>query len=160
MLCIQQLRSVLRATYMFSRTNRQRSLWFSIVARLAIHGTMSLMSQERLKVGIELFNRGEFFDAHEVLEDHWRVWEPETKQFVQGLVQAAVAFHHYSTGNRDGATSVLAKARRNLQGCPPRFGGIDVPQLLTALKDWQDCLDHGAPPPDLPQMCPCSSGPD
>ena len=53
--------------------------------------------------GIALFNHGEFFEAHEVLEDVWRAAPPGEKKFLQGLIQVAVSFHHRSTGNLIGA---------------------------------------------------------
>ena len=34
------------------------------------------LSDESVGAGLELFNRGHFFDAHEVLEDVWRALPP------------------------------------------------------------------------------------
>ena len=50
-------------------------------------------------------------------------------RFLQGLIQAAVAFHHHSTGNVVGAGSLMERARKNLAGCPEEFGGFG----------WTDC---------------------
>ena len=72
------------------------------------------MESDQYLRGITLFNQADFFDAHEVLEDVWRAAPPENKKFLQGLIQVAVAFHHYSTGNRVGMRSVLERAIRNL----------------------------------------------
>ena len=60
--------------------------------------------------GIELFNRAAFFDAHEALEDVWRAAPQAEKKFLQGLIQVAVALHHYGNGNTAGARSVLRRA--------------------------------------------------
>jgi hypothetical protein len=73
--------------------------------------------------GIRLFNAREFYDAHEVWEDVWRESEGMEKRFLQGLIQAAVAFHHHSTGNVDGTCSLLERACKNLAACPEEFGG-------------------------------------
>ncbi len=109
--------------------------------------------------GIELFNRGRFFDAHEVLEDLWRAAPTEQKKFFQGLVQVAVAFHHHSTGNLIGMQSVLDRAARNLAPAPEAFAGIDLKGLLESLSCWQDALDQRTPlPPTLPQIKPIASG--
>ncbi len=73
------------------------------------------MDPEGFKKGIEHFNCGEFFEAHEVWEDVWRAIDsPREKRFVQGLIQVAVALHHHSTGNHVGAESLLRRATRNL----------------------------------------------
>jgi predicted metal-dependent hydrolase len=110
------------------------------------------MDSENYARGMRLFNRAEFFDAHEVLEDIWRAAPPENKKFVQGLVQVAVAFHHYSTGNRVGMRSVLERAVRNLGEPAGAFGQIELAPLLLSLGQWRDALDNNLPFPGLPQM--------
>ncbi|MGH9500336.1 MAG: DUF309 domain-containing protein [Terriglobales bacterium] len=102
--------------------------------------------------GIALFNQGKFFDAHEVLEDVWRAAPHEEKKIWQGLVQVAVALHHYSTGNRLGMRSVLVRAMQNLAGHPPQFYGIQVSPLLKSLARWLEAFDNGQPLPSLPQI--------
>ena len=72
------------------------------------------MESDKYLHGIALLNEASFFDAHEALEDVWRSAPPENKKFLQGLIQVAVAFHHYSTGNRVGMRSVLERAIKNL----------------------------------------------
>jgi len=102
--------------------------------------------------GISLFNNAEFFDAHEALEDIWRAAPPENKKFLQGLVQVAVAFHHYSTGNRVGMRSVLERAIRNLSEPPGSFEQFQLAQLLQSLGQWREALDRNAPLPPLPRI--------
>jgi predicted metal-dependent hydrolase len=62
-----------------------------------------IVDSHKYREGIELFNAGEFFDAHEALEDVWREAGGAEKPFLQGLIQIAVALHHYSTANFAGA---------------------------------------------------------
>jgi predicted metal-dependent hydrolase len=102
--------------------------------------------------GIALFNQGKFFDAHEVLEDVWRASSHEEKKIWQGLVQVAVALHHYSTGNRVGMRSVLVRAMKNLAGHPPKFHGIQIPRLLKSLERWLEAFDQGQPLPTMPRI--------
>ena len=102
--------------------------------------------------GITLFNRAEFFQAHEVLEDIWRAAPVEEKKFLQGLVQVAVAFHHYSTGNFVGMRSVMERAIRNLTGYPQRMEGIQLAPLMRSLTQWREAMDSGQPHPPLPRM--------
>jgi uncharacterized protein len=108
-----------------------------------------------LDAGIDLFNRAQFFDAHEVLEDVWRAL-PNTsavKKHLQGLVQLAVAFHHESRGNLRGARSVLERALRNLTGAERSFPALDIEQLSRDLADWQRHLAGTAPRPlPLPRI--------
>lgn len=110
------------------------------------------MSTEAYRRGIELFNGGAFFDAHEVWEEAWRESGGVEKKFLQGLTQVAVAFHHYSRGNVAGAYSVLQRARKNITDCPGEFGGIDLNALLESLGKWQEALAAGGPKPVLPRL--------
>jgi predicted metal-dependent hydrolase len=100
--------------------------------------------------GIALFNQSRFFEAHEALEDVWRAAPESEKKFWQGLIQAAVGFHHYSVGNRIGAQSLLARADRNLRAYPIRFRGIQLQPLLESLAEWQEALALGSGKINLP----------
>jgi predicted metal-dependent hydrolase len=100
--------------------------------------------------GVELFNRAEFFDAHEVLEDVWRAAPVAEKKFLQGLIQVAVALHHHTRGNQVGARSLLKRAAKNLAGYPGNFAGIEVVELLGSIAEWERALAAGEPAPPLP----------
>jgi hypothetical protein len=115
------------------------------VAQWAVH-------LEEYARGLALFNQGKFFDAHEVLEDVWRAAPASQKKFLQGVVQIAVAFHHYSTGNRLGMRSVLERAIRNLEEDSGRFGNLNLEQLRKSLGQWREALDKASPLPPLPQI--------
>jgi hypothetical protein len=110
------------------------------------------MDRERFRHGIELFNRGEFFEAHEVLEDVWRAAPQAEKKFLQGLIQVAVALHHHSTGNLVGARSLLERGARNLKGYPANFAGLESTALLRTLAHWGSSLHEGVDPPPLPRL--------
>jgi len=108
----------------------------------------------RFREGIALFNAGEFFEAHEALEDAWRESTGEERRFLQGLVQVAVGLHHHSTGNLIGAKSVLARALENLRPYPDKHHGIEVATLRRALAPWLHALAHRKPAPALPKIKP------
>ena len=110
------------------------------------------MDREEYRRGIELFNRGKFFAAHEVLEDVWRAAPQPEKRFLQGLIQIAVGLHHHSRGNLTGARSLLARGAKNLGRYPERYAGMDVAALLQAVAGWQDALSRNQPVPDPPHV--------
>jgi predicted metal-dependent hydrolase len=83
-----------------------------------------------LEEGLELIRRGEFFAAHEVLEDDWRAAEPGERDFYQGLVHVAVAWYQAGRGNRVGCERQLEKARRRLSPYAPAHRGVDIGDLL------------------------------
>jgi predicted metal-dependent hydrolase len=100
--------------------------------------------------GLTLFNSTHFFEAHEVLEDVWRAEPEPERKFLQGLIQVAVALHHYSKGNQAGCRSLLERARRNLTPYLARHRGVDLDSLRHELDEWRAALNHGAPVPALP----------
>jgi uncharacterized protein len=110
------------------------------------------MNASHISHGIELFNREEFFDAHEVLEDIWRAAPADEKKFLQGIIQVAVALHHFRNGNSIGACSILRRAARNLSRYPEGFGGIELTALLHSIAAWQRAMDDNVPVPPFPKI--------
>ena len=110
------------------------------------------MSGAGFRHGIELINRGEFYDAHEVLEDVWRDCQGPEKRFLQGLIQLAVALHHHSKGNHVGARSLLVRSAKNLRPYPAGFMGIPLSDLLQCIERCQHAMDAGTPLPPLVKL--------
>lgn len=110
------------------------------------------MDSELYLRGIRLFNSGAYFEAHEVLEDVWRAAPVPEKTFLQGLIQVAVGLHHHSKGNVVGARSLLGRAARNLASYPDDFGGIQLPELLHSLAQWQHALAESRSVPPVPRF--------
>jgi predicted metal-dependent hydrolase len=83
-----------------------------------------------LERGLELIRAGEYFEAHEQLEDEWRVAPQVERDFLQGLVHVAVAWLHAGRGNRPGCERQLVKAARRLEPYRPRHRGVEVDVVL------------------------------
>jgi predicted metal-dependent hydrolase len=115
---------------------------------------ISPRKREELGKGIDLFNRAQFFEAHEVLEDVWRSLPRDhaARLHMQGMVQLAVAFHHESTGNAVGARSVLERAMRNLNGAHSSFPQLDLGRLRSELANWHEHFAGALPRPKIPQI--------
>ena len=80
--------------------------------------------------GIEHFNACEFFEAHEVWEELWKEYQGELRLFYKGLIQAAVALHHFGNGNIRGARNVYFSSRNYLNQYAPVCMGLDVGLFL------------------------------
>ena len=87
--------------------------------------------------GLNLARAGEYFAAHEALEDAWRAAERGEKDFFQGLVHVVVAWYQAGRGNETGCTRQLEKAVRRLTPFAPEHRGVDVAALLRQVKDAQ-----------------------
>lgn len=76
-----------------------------------------------LRAFIRRFNRGHFWESHEVLEDAWRECG---SAFYHGLILYASAFVHLERNNAHGIRAQMEKARRALSDVPSPYLGVDV----------------------------------
>ena len=76
---------------------------------------------------LELFNRGEFWESHEALEEAWR---ERGSEFYHALILYASAFVHVNRGNRHGIAAQLGKAQPLLESRRPHYLGLSVDELL------------------------------
>lgn len=100
--------------------------------------------------GIEDFNAGRYFDAHEIWEEVWLRSSGDTRLFYQMLIQAAVGLHHYERGNARGARGMHANVIEKLGRLPSVFMSLDLAdfsrQFKVALEDLIDNNNEAAPP--------------
>lgn len=97
-----------------------------------------------LRRGLDQVRSGQYFEAHESFEDAWRAAEPAEKDFFQGLVHVAVAWHHAGRGNRPGCERQLAKAARRLEPFAPEHRGVDVTAVLASVAAAQRVVESGS----------------
>ncbi len=80
--------------------------------------------------GIDYFNECEYFEAHETWEEIWMEHRGPARKFYQGLIQMAVALHHFGNGNIRGARKVFLSSRKYLEGYRPSCLGLDIDHFL------------------------------
>lgn len=83
----------------------------------------------RAREGLRLFNAGEYFEAHEALEDAWNAEEGDAKKLYRGILQVAVTYLHITRGNYNGAVKVYERSQKWLNGLPDICKGVRVRQL-------------------------------
>ncbi len=109
--------------------------------------------REALEAGIEAYDRGDFFEAHELLEPAWMGTDNlAEREMYQALIKLAAAYVHCVRGNPIGMS-------RNLEGCrlhleeavklEPKIGreaGVDLMNLImeveVRLKSVQVAVGH------------------
>jgi predicted metal-dependent hydrolase len=105
--------------------------------------------------GVAEFNAGQYFECHDTLEDLWSGVRGPSRDFFQGLIQVAVAFHHLTRGNLAGAGSLLQRAQGRLARYPDHYYGFDLARLRAELTAWLARVRTGAldglSPADLPK---------
>lgn len=128
----------------------------------------------RYLTGIVLFNRGDFFEAHEAWEELWMDTHTPERQFYQGLIQAAVGLCHFCNGNVRGAAKLYRSSRDYMERYGSPFLGLDqaafwgqmekcFAELLataepvrgTAIcEELIPVIDLDPPPPEWPEVSP------
>lgn len=89
----------------------------------------------RLARGVELFNAGLYWEAHEAWEELWLELEDEPKLIVQGLIQLAAAYHKATVQMQAGGCVRLhASAIEKLALSPAQFMGLAIAPLLAAAR--------------------------
>ena len=79
--------------------------------------------------GLRLFNAGEYFEAHEALEDAWNAEKGRVRDLYRGILQIAVVYLHITRRNYNGAVTVDILSQRWMIDLPEMCRGIDVRKL-------------------------------
>ena len=90
--------------------------------------------------GIEQYNQGYFFEAHETWEELWLQCPLPTRNFLQGIIQLAAAFVHLMRREYPGTIRLLDQALEKLEGFPAEFMGIDAARLVSEARRARDGL--------------------
>lgn len=91
----------------------------------ACEGELSELARE----GIRLFNAGEYFEAHEVLEHAWNEDTSAAKELYRAILQVAVAYLQIERENYRGAVKMFLRMRQWFEPLPDLCRGVDVAQL-------------------------------
>jgi len=79
--------------------------------------------------GLRLFNAGEYFEAHEALEDAWNAENGQVRELYRGILQIAVVYLHVTRRNYNGAIKVYGRSQRWIKDWPEFCRGIYVGEL-------------------------------
>ncbi|MGB6975666.1 MAG: DUF309 domain-containing protein [Terracidiphilus sp.] len=102
--------------------------------------------QGALAEGLRRYRSGEFFLAHEDWESVWLGLREPEKSFLQAIIQVSAALHHFHTGNRVGALSLMKRARKRIDASPGKFFGLRVDILCEDLAICLRSIEQGASP--------------
>jgi Domain of unknown function (DUF309) len=94
--------------------------------------------------GVAAYERGDFFEAHELLEPAWMgTDDPLERDLHQGLIKLAAGYVHAVRGNPEGMRKNLRGARERLEavvavgtpaiGSLPGRGPLDVAAVVAAI---------------------------
>jgi uncharacterized protein len=97
--------------------------------------------------GIRLFNRQEYWHAHEQWEACWLASNEPDATFFKAIIQTAAALVKWQQGNRRGLRLNWAKSRARLLTLPPMLHDLDLVELRVHMDRF--VAEPNRPPPIL-----------
>ena len=107
-----------------------------------------------LSIGVDLFNRALYWEAHEAWEHEWM---PDRRGpdsgFYKGLIQVAAGCLHYQRRNRRGAVNKWRSGAAYLRPYLPEHSGVRLSPLVTAVDGFLEAMSVGGwPELEMPRI--------
>jgi predicted metal-dependent hydrolase len=84
--------------------------------------------------GMELFNAGKYWLAHEHLEEAWKEETGPVRELYRAILQTAVIYLHITRSNYNGAIKVYGRIQKWITPWPEVCRGIEIGQLRKDLE--------------------------
>jgi hypothetical protein len=91
---------------------------------------------DHLAKGVELFNRQEFYEAHEAWEAGWIDELAEERLLLQGLIQIAAGFYKLQVGSPGGTVKLLDEGMKKCRRFLEAPQGVNLAALLPLVEGW------------------------
>jgi len=102
---------------------------------------MDFISQEAEK-GRQLFNKGDYYEAHEHFEAAWRQTRQPSREFYRALLQVSGGYYRLTQERPEAAKKFLTHALGWLREFPSPFLGIDTTELKLQLQKIIKAIDQ------------------
>lgn len=100
-----------------------------VVDRAAIMATCEENLPHLAKRGLDEFNRGEYFKAHDSLELAWMADQTAGRDLYRAILQVAVAYYQIERRNYNGAAKMFLRMRKWLAPLPDTCRGVNIHKL-------------------------------
>jgi hypothetical protein len=98
--------------------------------RLELEDFDSLSLEENHRLGVEHFEAGRYFPAHEAWETAWKQSKSTgDAEFFKGLSQLGAGYVHLLRGNAHGAKTLLRRAVSRIERYPTGHLGVDTERV-------------------------------
>src|ERR1043165_6279680 len=97
--------------------------------------------------GVAHFNATGFWPAHGWWERLWLAAESGAKQFLQGLIQVAAAYHHVKRGTLRGAPRLFEAGMKKLAPFPHGYCGVDRSEVVALMPQFPKLREIAIAPP-------------
>ena len=90
--------------------------------------------------GLDTFNSGKYFEAHELLEEAWNEDKTSGRELYRALLQLAVAYLQIERRNYRGAVKMFLRLRQWIDPLPDTCRGVDIYQVRADAETVFQCL--------------------
>ena len=112
--------------------------------RLHLEDFDALPIEENHRLGIEHFQAGRYFPAHEAWETAWKqARDTDDAEFFKGLSQLGAGYVHLLRGNRHGAITLLRRAERRIRRYPQGHHGVDTEAVARQAETDAGAVERG-----------------
>jgi predicted metal-dependent hydrolase len=110
----------------------------------------------RFKKGLKLFNEGNFFECHDVIEELWLETPPDDphRNLYKGVIQAAAAIYQFKRGILSGAMGLYKSSTGYLSRYLPSALGLDVQRFIQEMDFCFSTLTSGKKAKFSPAIAP------
>jgi predicted metal-dependent hydrolase len=123
--------------------------WIQQTAFFMDYESINAACSEPLSVlaveGLNYFNQGDYFEAHEKLEDAWNEEQSIGREMYRAILQVAVAYLQIERGNYNGAVKMFLRLRQWIDPLPERCRGVNIEHLRTTAREVYDHLIVSGP---------------
>tara|TARA_Y100000996_G_C22369725_1_gene580498 strand:+ start:178 stop:561 length:384 start_codon:yes stop_codon:yes gene_type:complete len=92
--------------------------------------------------GLNLFNKKQFYDAHEIWEELWTEYRQVDDKFIQGLIQLSVGYFHILNINKRGAISLFNKSLSKFELFKGIHRNLDVDLIIDSINETLNNLEE------------------
>ncbi len=95
-----------------------------------------------LRKGVDEYNRREFFECHETLEELWQDYHAADRELIQGVIQISVAYLHLTRGNRAGALKLFTRGLARAEKYKPNYFQLSISEFVDSVSKDLSYLAH------------------
>jgi predicted metal-dependent hydrolase len=93
--------------------------------------------------GIQAFNQGMYYAAHEFFEDAWRDTSDNSREVYRALLHLSGGYYRLSQNRPEAARKFFIRALTWIESFSSPYMGIDTAPIIAQLKLLIDAIDHG-----------------
>ena len=99
-----------------------------------------------VKQGLQAFNRGDFYLAHEYFEDAWRETPDEVREFYRALLHLSGGYYRLTQNRAHAARKFFHRSLHWIGQFPNPYLSIDTSALIDHLDEIITAIDSGSTP--------------